>query len=255
MDAINHRAAWEQWREHRNETLRQPHGWLSLVNLEWVGDTAAPLSSFPGIWSAKDHQVTATFSPEDQVTRDGHPVVGQVHLEIPRGESDTSLLDARGRQAEVASRFGRIAVRTRDPEAPTRTNFSETRTFDFDPKWIVTVEWEPYPEPTEVTVPSAHQSKPMTLTAQGSATVFGQKVTITGSDRDHLGLIFHDETNGNQTEGWRSAPAKLDDGRLTIDFNRAVNFPAHFTPYGTCPTPPAGNTLPVAVTAGEKKNR
>jgi hypothetical protein len=41
------------------------------------------------------------------------------------------------------------------------------------------------------------------------------------------------------------------DGRVEIDFNRAINFPYAFTDYGTCPAPPAGNTLPVAVTAGE----
>jgi hypothetical protein len=36
-----------------------------------------------------------------------------------------------------------------------------------------------------------------------------------------------------------------------LDFNRAYNPPCAFTPYATCPLPPAENHLPIAVEAGE----
>ncbi|MFI8807394.1 DUF1684 domain-containing protein [Micromonospora chalcea] len=41
-------------------------------------------------------------------------------------------------------------------------------------------------------------------------------------------------------------------GRVTLDFNRAVNLPCAYTDFATCPLPPTENRLPVAVEAGEK---
>jgi uncharacterized protein (DUF1684 family) len=42
-----------------------------------------------------------------------------------------------------------------------------------------------------------------------------------------------------------------DDGTVTLDFNRAVNLPAAYTDFATCPLPPAENRLSVPVEAGE----
>ncbi len=46
---------------------------------------------------------------------------------------------------------------------------------------------------------------------------------------------------------WRTGP-----DAVTLDFNRAVNLPCAYTEFATCPLPPAGNRLAVAVEAGEK---
>ncbi|WUJ07347.1 DUF1684 domain-containing protein [Actinoplanes sp. NBC_00393] len=40
-----------------------------------------------------------------------------------------------------------------------------------------------------------------------------------------------------------------------LDFNRATNLPCAYTEFATCPLPPAGNRLPVAIEAGEQKPR
>ena len=42
-------------------------------------------------------------------------------------------------------------------------------------------------------------------------------------------------------------------GTLTLDFNKLENPPCAYTPYATCPLPPAGNRLPVALPVGEKR--
>ena len=42
------------------------------------------------------------------------------------------------------------------------------------------------------------------------------------------------------------------EGRVTLDFNRAVNLPCAYTDFATCPLPPAENRLPIAIEAGEK---
>jgi len=69
-----------------------------------------------------------------------------------------------------------------------------------------------------------------------------------------LFIIFRDETSGTETYGaGRYLYATLEDGRAAVDFNKAYNPPCAFTRYATCPLPPRGNRLAVAVRAGEKR--
>ena len=70
-----------------------------------------------------------------------------------------------------------------------------------------------------------------------------------------LFFVFRDLTAGKETYG---AGRFLDtpppqDGKVVLDFNKAYNPPCAFTPYATCPLPPAENRLAVRIEAGEKK--
>ena len=40
---------------------------------------------------------------------------------------------------------------------------------------------------------------------------------------------------------------------MILDFNRAINYPSAFTPYGTCPMPVKNNSLDYRIEAGEKE--
>jgi len=78
---------------------------------------------------------------------------------------------------------------------------------------------------------------------------------IRESGSEDLFLIFGDATNGRETYGggrflYAAPPDKA--GRVVLDFNKAYNPPCVFTPYATCPLPPAGNRLPTRIEAGEK---
>jgi len=42
-------------------------------------------------------------------------------------------------------------------------------------------------------------------------------------------------------------------GELVLDFNHMENPPCAYTPYATCPLPPAGNRLPIALPVGEQR--
>lgn len=71
---------------------------------------------------------------------------------------------------------------------------------------------------------------------------------------ESLFFIFGDKTNGKETYAagrflYTDLPK---DGRVVLDFNKAVNPPCAFTPYATCPLPPASNRLAVRIEAGEK---
>jgi uncharacterized protein len=68
-------------------------------------------------------------------------------------------------------------------------------------------------------------------------------------------ILFRDATSGVTTYSALrqlvTAPVSSD-GSVAIDFNRAYNMPCAYTDFATCPLPPAANTLPFAVEAGEK---
>jgi uncharacterized protein len=72
--------------------------------------------------------------------------------------------------------------------------------------------------------------------------------------QNKLFLIFTDETTGEETYG---ACRYIDlvketDQSITIDFNMAYNPYCAYTDEFSCPLPPAGNHVTVAITAGEK---
>jgi uncharacterized protein (DUF1684 family) len=66
---------------------------------------------------------------------------------------------------------------------------------------------------------------------------------------------FHDLTSGTETYGagrFLNTPG-AENGKVVLDFNRAINPPCGYTEFATCPLPPSMNYLQVAVRAGEKK--
>jgi len=169
---------------------------------------------------------------------------------------------------ELAMRAGRYAIRTRDSASPVFTEFAGVPTFDYNPEWEVAGRFEPYPRPVDVPIATAN---PL---VDGIHRTVGEVVfRVPGSghecrlqaEEEKLGALtvtFHDETNGaappGQTADWRklSLPRPRTDssGNATVvlDFNRAINYPSAFTPYGTCPMPVRNNSLDMRVEAGEK---
>jgi uncharacterized protein (DUF1684 family) len=76
-----------------------------------------------------------------------------------------------------------------------------------------------------------------------------------GSAPGSLFVLFTDATSGLTTYAanrslFLAPPAA--DGAVELDFNRATNLPCTYTEFATCPLPPAGNRLAVAVEAGEQ---
>ena len=69
-------------------------------------------------------------------------------------------------------------------------------------------------------------------------------------------ILFRDATSGKETYGGgryiELDPATIIDNHAVIDFNTAYNPYCAYNPTYACPLPPAENTLPTAVKAGEK---
>jgi uncharacterized protein (DUF1684 family) len=80
------------------------------------------------------------------------------------------------------------------------------------------------------------------------------RLPSSGSEESELQIFFRDETSGNGTypAGRFVTLTAAGGGRVRLDFNRARNpFCAYSSAY-PCPAPWPGNTLPTAITAGER---
>lgn len=74
---------------------------------------------------------------------------------------------------------------------------------------------------------------------------------------EELFIPFRDATSAHETYGagrYLETPVEYSggEGTATLDFNLAYNPYCAYSPYYSCPIPPAENTLPVRIEAGER---
>ena len=134
--------------------------------------------------------------------------------------------------------------------------------FPFDPGAVVDARFEPAPPDTTVpiTLITEHVEEHPVAGTLGFE-IGGQRCSLLAEQSGNgLFVVFGDATNrvpgSDGTYGggrFLSLAAPDSAGRVEIDFNRAVNPPCSFTPYATCPTPPAANRLAMQIRAGERR--
>lgn len=119
--------------------------------------------------------------------------------------------------------------------------------------------YRPFDEPTDVTVGSVVEGLQHVYAAPGVVEfeIDGQPLALTafnGHAPGSLHILFTDATSGVTTYAANRSlqvAAPGSDGTVILDFNRAANLPCAYTKFATCPLPPTGNRLPVAIEAGE----
>ena len=155
-------------------------------------------------------------------------------------------------------RGDRFAIRLKDNQSKGRQVFKGLNWFPVDESYRVPAHLEALPEPKELMVPNVLGDQ-IKMKSPGRLlfALHGQEYTLQPvlNDDGSLFIIFRDTTNSSETY---SAGRFLDadkpvDGKTTLDFNKATNPPCAFTHFATCPLPPKGNDLPVAIRAGEKR--
>lgn len=252
------RAAWERWHHEREAALAVTDGWLTLVGFAWLATDPGPVDGLPGQWWSDGDTAYVGAVAADDVVADGKVVDGIVGATVAESGS-LRWLDVRGTKVELIRRGGRFALRLRRSDSTALQQFSGVPVFAYDPAWVVRGTVRPYGDgPRDQEVATARDDLRQRVWLDGEITLRldGQEVVLHATDnRDGTWrFAFHDPTNGAQTARWRSASTGVPtaDGTLEIDLNRAVNLPFAFSEFGTCPAPPPGNLVPVAVTAGEK---
>ncbi|ASN50955.1 DUF1684 domain-containing protein [Sinomonas sp. R1AF57] len=256
-------ARWQRFRDNRNAALAEEHGWLTLTSFQWLTPEPSAVELVPGLWHTDESTgveaaVLTARSDEGLVfDEEGIPVDGTFSAHLSEDES-LNWVRYGTIVVELAMRGGRYAIRTRDSAAPARTGFRGVPVFPYAPEWVMEARWEPYPEPREVPISTANPLVDGVHVSAGEV-VFSRhgheyRLQAEQGRLKDLTITFHDETNGRTTDDWRkvTTAAPRPDGTVIVDFNRAINYPSAFTPYGTCPMPVRGNSLDLAVEAGEK---
>ncbi|BCW34675.1 hypothetical protein StoSoilA2_07310 [Arthrobacter sp. StoSoilA2] len=259
-------ARWERFRASRNAALASDHGWLTLTSFQWLESEPSEVEFAPGLWSTDGTTATLTATRGDGLTlvESGESVDGTVTATL---QDEESLMwvqyggeDGKQVVVELAMRADKYAIRTRDAGSPVFTDFAGVPTYDYNPDWVIQGRFEPYDQPVDVPIGTANPLVDGVHRSVGEV-VFrvpgvAHEVRL-HAEEEKLGALnvtFHDETNGDTTDEWRKVfiPRPRPDGSVVIDFNRAINYPSAFTPYGTCPMPVRGNSIDVRVEAGEK---
>lgn len=264
------RAELDEWKAGRDEGLRRPTGWLSLVGLFWLEEGASSLGSDPssdlvfpssaeprlGVLTRQGTEVAIEVEPGVELTAGGEPVT-RLTLESDAAGEPT-VLEHGTLSFYVIERGERVGIRLKDSASETLASFDGMEYYPADPAWRVDARFELYDEPRTVSVPNIIGDS-FESTAPGVAIfeIDGREHRLepTGDPAKPLFFVFGDETNGKTTYGggrflYAGPPAA--DGSIVLDFNRAYNPPCVFTPYATCPLPRPEDKLALAVEAGEK---
>ncbi|MET9110972.1 DUF1684 domain-containing protein [Streptomyces zhihengii] len=252
------RRNWQEWHEQRVASVSEPYGPLSLTGTHWLADhPEGRIPAVPGIWTDQGEQVLLTAGEEDGVTLDGKPFTGTVALAADHAPIPASRVAHGDRRLVVIRREGLWAVRDFDPDAPARRAFRGIEATPYDPRWAVRGRFRPYGEQRSVRVENADgRARGLGLGGEIVFALDGAEHTLRAAvEADgSLWAVFADATSGDGSYRFRflrpGAPA--DDLTVDVDLNRALLPPCAFADHFICPFPPPGNTLPVAVAAGER---
>ena len=274
-EVAEHRRSVELVRERREASLRDPMGWLSLVGLHWLEPGENRFGADPGnriVLQAAEGTVPpfagsivvadglASVRPEPRagVTIDGEAVPAGLSLVDDDEDQATVLALASLRMYLIRRGEGRMALRVKDVAAPALRTFPGIDVYPIDARWRVSGRLVPADPGSTIRVPDIVGdvlAEPTPGDVEFELEGESHRLHALEAQPGHLWLVFGDETNGTATYGGGrflvTGPVQPDN-TLEIDFNLTYNPPCVFSPFATCPLPPAGNRLPIQVEAGER---
>ncbi len=241
----------EDWRQQREAKLKAEDGWLSLAGLFWLQEGTNAVGSKAGsrVQLPEDFPVnTGAFVRHDNaVTYNGKP------LKTDKS-GDPDVIPIGRLRLYVIERGTKLGVRMKDPKSKARTGFKGLQWFPVKPEWRINARFVPQPKHITLDAQAGDKQEyesPGYIEWERA----GKTVRLTPvREDDQLFFVFRDATAGKSTYSaarfiYTDLPK---DGHVLIDFNKAYNPPCVFTPYATCPLPPAENRVRMPVDAGEK---
>jgi uncharacterized protein (DUF1684 family) len=165
----------------------------------------------------------------------------------------------------VIRRGDRFALRVKDSKSQALLGFHGLKWYAPDPAYRVTAKWIPYNPPKTValdTLAGTHYSQPVPGAAEFKLAggTYRLEPVLEDAAPTKLFFILRDTTSSSTTYGAcrflytalpRDGVAKA--GELVLDFNHLENPPCAYTPFATCPLPPPGNRLHIALPVGEQR--
>jgi len=253
----------EEFRAAREAELKADDGWLTVVGLHWLkegpnrigsqigSEVQLPAAAPPRVGTIELRGRSATFTPEPGV----HIALNGQHARTAILKPNTDILAIDRIKFFVIDRPDGLAVRVKDNDSAARREFTHLRWYPIDPAWRFEARYTAFEQPETILLDTLAGGR-----QQHSSPGF---VMFTKDGRDYrldpviegsrLFFVIRDQTSGKSTYGgarflYTSMPV---DGKVTLDFNEAINPPCVFTAHATCPLPPPHNRLTIAVTAGE----
>jgi uncharacterized protein (DUF1684 family) len=269
IETENHQQAIEAWRASRDERLKQPDGWLTLIALEWLKDGETRIGSAadndiqlgdgPAYWGSvvlQDKQLYFKSLDPEQVKINGESLP---HAElIADTEGEPTVITSGTLSINVIFRES-YALRIKDSQARALQNFKGVDNYPIDESWRIDGKFIQAPEGTVIEIINVlGQVSEPSVFGTFEFEMDGRTHSLLGlgdADAESLWFIFADRTTGHGTYGagrYLYSDGMPENGRLTVDFNKAYNPPCAFNPYSTCPIPPQRNRLDLMVLAGEK---
>jgi uncharacterized protein (DUF1684 family) len=250
---------WEAWRAERDRDLAAPYGILSITSINFLTEEAVVIQGIPGRWSTAAENRPIVELAEGEELRDGEQTLtGRVALgPFPRPfrQLDSGSIAIRGFHSQ-----GYDIVRPHDPESPLRIGYSTTPAYAPDRSWQIAGRWLPFDQSHPTAIGSVQPRLGRVVDAPGEIEfeLEGRRHRLLATpsfQEGHVTLLFRDKTSGLTTyPAQREMIVRLPESgdEVKLDFNRAYNKNCAYTDVAVCPLPPAGNTLDVAIEAGEK---
>lgn len=265
--------AQTQWRHDRVAELTRADGWTSLIGLHWLDpgmhrvgsarDNGIQTMMGPahlGLFNVRNGKVH--FKADTAVTVDGVAARSAVLRSDadPEGASVIGFDEGKG-LAVVIRRGDRLALRVRHADAESRLRFTGLEYWPGGRDWQIPARFIAHAPGTTLPVVNIigvteDIPNPGQVEFQRDGELYHLEALDEGGET--LLLIFADRTSGHGSYGagrFLDAPKPDAKGHLQLDFNRAYNPPCAFTPFATCPLPPAENRLNLRIEAGEKNYR
>ncbi len=272
----------QAWRTQHAADLQKPDGWLSLIALEWLqpGETS--------IGSAQENRIhlpntvpahvailklendAVTLAPPNEGFPSGLQIDGApAKQQALRADQDKDKFNSHVTIGTVnfymIKRADKFALRIKDAKSPSLLEFHGLKWFEPNPAYRVTAKWTPYVPAKSVsllTLVGTEYSEPVPgfaeFTLQGKT--FRLEPVLEDPNNPKLFFILKDTTSAETTYPacrflYTTFPSHGVDqpGELLLDFNHLENPPCAYTPYATCPLPPADNRLAIALPVGEQR--
>ena len=265
VDQAQYQKDYQAWLDGQQETARASSIIVGIWPLQ-DGETAfgsdgslpipLPVTSVPpraGVFHRTAEKVTVTPAPGvTLLSEEDKPLsaASEVPYELKLGTLRMSVSPMSD---------GRQFVSVSDEAHPVLTDFPKVQTYPVEPRWRVAARFDAFEKSNVIKIADV----------RGGVTDFpaAGRLTFKVGDQEHrltafqfpdspsFFVLFKDATNATTTYGFRmfDAPVVKNGEWTVIDFNVARNPPCAYSPYTTCPLPPAENRLAVAIEAGEKQ--
>ncbi|KUL33854.1 hypothetical protein ADL22_32120 [Streptomyces sp. NRRL F-4489] len=266
-DPLAERREWERWRAARLAAVTGPYGPLAVTGTHWLADhPGGRIPGLPGHWTADDGGdgaedgdgggVVLRAAPGDGLTVDGAPAEGTYRLGADAGPEAARVAHG-ARRLVVLRREGLWAVRDTDPAAPARSGFPGIEVHDHDARWLRPGLFRPYAAPRTVRLPHADgRERGFALGGELAFPLDADEYTlqVAVEEDGSLWAVLADAGRATGTYRFRflRTPAPAADGTVPVDLNRVHLPPCAFSDHFLCPLPAPGNTLPIALAAGER---